>query len=345
MSFIFTKPNRPVSRVFIHCSASDNPEHDNAATMDRLHRERGWSGIGYHLFIRKSALVEDGRDLEKVPAAQGGNNTRTIAICLHGLAVDKFTQEQFDALRDLCDQINRAYQGNVTFHGHCEVANKTCPVFDYRNVLGLDMKGRMPMPMRPMGWVNTTEAAAGTGIGTPDVPIGLVKFGDRGPKVRVLQQELKELGYQPGAIDGIFGKLLRDAVMALQADHDLVTDGKVGPVTAEAIAAQAVRALAPERTAASLLSLAGNGSRIATASVSNGLAGLTLTGGGVLALVNELSGKVDEVNAIAGPLAGILSTHGPLVGGGTIAVGLFVAWQSWRSGSARVQDHRSGKTL
>ncbi|MDP5307912.1 N-acetylmuramoyl-L-alanine amidase [Paracoccus spongiarum] len=145
MFYRFQKPARPVSRVFLHCSASDRPEHDSAAVIDAWHKANGWAGIGYHYFIRKDGTLESGRDLNKVPAAQGGHNTGTIAICLHGLEISKFTPAQFASLRGLCIQINRAYAGNVTFHGHCEVSPKSCPVFTYEDVLGIDAEGKMPL--------------------------------------------------------------------------------------------------------------------------------------------------------------------------------------------------------
>ena len=40
---------RKVNRVFIHCSASDRPEHDSAEVMEQWHLERGFREIGYHL--------------------------------------------------------------------------------------------------------------------------------------------------------------------------------------------------------------------------------------------------------------------------------------------------------
>ena len=151
------RPNRKVSRVFIHCSASDHRHHDNIETIRAWHTNpkpkkgekpgpehgRSWSDVGYHYFIRKSGLIEEGRPLSKSPAAQKGHNTGTIAICCHGLEEDRFTEAQFNSLRQLCAQINEAYGGAVTFHGHREVSNKTCPVFNYRLVLGLDGQGRM----------------------------------------------------------------------------------------------------------------------------------------------------------------------------------------------------------
>lgn len=138
------KPKRTVFCVFLHCSASDNPAHDTAETIDRWHKERGWAGIGYHFFIRKDGTIQAGRDLEKVPAAQKGRNTGSIAICVHGLNKGMFTADQRASVKALCITLNKIYGNSLTFHGHCEVEpNKSCPVFDYRDWLGLDKSGRM----------------------------------------------------------------------------------------------------------------------------------------------------------------------------------------------------------
>ena len=140
--FIFNKPVREVDRVFIHCSASSLKSHDDVEVIRGWHLNNGWSDIGYTYYITFDGTVHRGRDVEITPAAQRGHNTGTIAICLSGLAVDDFTQEQFESLKDLCEQIDDRIP-DVTFHGHCEVSDKTCPVFDYRSVLGLDHFGAM----------------------------------------------------------------------------------------------------------------------------------------------------------------------------------------------------------
>ena len=141
----FEKPKRPVSKVFIHCSASSIPEHGNVDVIRGWHEKRGWSDIGYHYFIPFSGEVQLGRDIEKVPAAQYNHNMHSLAICLHGLRLGDFTYGQFSSLVALCKQINSAYSGYVTFHGHKEVSNKECPVFDYVNVLKLDEKGHLKL--------------------------------------------------------------------------------------------------------------------------------------------------------------------------------------------------------
>jgi peptidoglycan hydrolase-like protein with peptidoglycan-binding domain len=70
-----------------------------------------------------------------------------------------------------------------------------------------------------------------------------IRRGSRGPAVRVLQESLITLGYNPGPVDGIFGLRTEAAVKAFQADRKIKVDGIVGPVTWGEIA----KALAEER--------------------------------------------------------------------------------------------------
>ena len=58
-----------------------------------------------------------------------------------------------------------------------------------------------------------------------------LRKGMRGPDVENLQGMLAALGYPNGKRDGIFGTLLRGAVVAFQSDNDLVADGQVGELT------------------------------------------------------------------------------------------------------------------
>jgi uncharacterized protein (TIGR02594 family) len=60
-----------------------------------------------------------------------------------------------------------------------------------------------------------------------------------------IQRALRALGYDPGPIDGIRGRLTIGAVKAFQADHGLVVDGIVGPRTAAKLFRR--RAAAPPR--------------------------------------------------------------------------------------------------
>ena len=224
----FEKPERPVERVFLHCSASDNPDHDDIATIRAWHVDgNGWSDVGYHYFIRRDGTLESGRPLERVPAAQADRNVRTIAICLHGLAAESFAAAQYRALIGLARDIDRAYDGRVTFHGHCEVSDKPCPVFPYAEVLGLDGAGRMTGstaddPQRRVAAEGETRT---------------LEVTSRGAAVRRLQDLLGQAGHDL-AVDGLFGRATLAAVKAFQADNGLQPDGIAGPATLAALAGQ-----------------------------------------------------------------------------------------------------------
>lgn len=224
---MFNKPNRFVDRVFVHCSASDNPSHDNVATMRRWHTDpkpagRGWSDVGYHFFIRKDGMLEAGRPLEKTPAAQAGNNTGTIAICCHGLDKRKFTSAQMDRLRALCLAINNAYEGAVTFHGHREVAAKACPVYDYKEELKLDSFGRLGLSgAENQDLINDDHRDHAT------MPV--VKRGDRGAAVALAQSLLMIKD------DGIFGPRTEAQVRDFQESKGLGRDGIIGKNTWKAL--------------------------------------------------------------------------------------------------------------
>ncbi|MFB2531015.1 peptidoglycan-binding protein [Paracoccus sp. p3-h83] len=335
MTYYFKKPARSVDRVFLHCSASDNPAHDSAAVMDAWHKECGWAGIGYHFFIRKDGTLELGRDLEKTPAAQEGNNTGTIAICLHGLDEAKFTKAQFDTLRVVCAQIHRAYGGRVTFHGHKEVARKDCPVFDYAAVLDLE-EGRLPDATADSAHIPTVSVPVG-GLEVPKSTSAVLSLGSKGNLVRDLQRSLENLGYFTGAIDGDFGRRTRDAVMAFQADNHLEADGKFGTLSREAMAQAPARPVVAARAFASLGDLAEAGSRIVRSSRRNMIVGGLIGSGGLATVIDEVTGQADMIQRL-------FEQHGLLTGGVILIAGAFVAWQSWRAAQARVEDHRTGKT-
>jgi peptidoglycan hydrolase-like protein with peptidoglycan-binding domain len=67
-------------------------------------------------------------------------------------------------------------------------------------------------------------------------PLRLRRPPASGPGVRSLQQRLKALGYDVGAVDGVFGPGTDRCVKAFQHDHGLAADGVVGAATNAALA-------------------------------------------------------------------------------------------------------------
>lgn len=142
----FDRPERMVTSFWVHCSASDNPAHDNIATIRRWHLARGFNDVGYQWVIVKSGVIVAGRSPEVIPAAQKNHNVGALAVCVTGNRV--FSEAQFASLRALAHAVQAAYDYPIRVRGHCEVSVKLCPVFNYREVLGLDGDGYLqPQPV------------------------------------------------------------------------------------------------------------------------------------------------------------------------------------------------------
>ena len=60
---------------------------------------------------------------------------------------------------------------------------------------------------------------------------GNLSTGARGSQVSQLQQVLKQFGYYPGAVDGVYGPQTKEAVRLFQTDNKISTDGIFGPIT------------------------------------------------------------------------------------------------------------------
>ena len=62
-----------------------------------------------------------------------------------------------------------------------------------------------------------------------------LKEGLVGPEIVKLQEKLKEIGFNPGLVDGEFGPATRAAVIAFQKSEGLLPDGVAGPRTLTAL--------------------------------------------------------------------------------------------------------------
>lgn len=232
----FKKPGRKIYTLFLHCSASDSASHDDISVIKRWHTvDNNWPHVGYHFFINKNGDIQEGCSLESTPIAQKGYNTGSIAICLHGLKKNKFTEEQFSSVRTLCASILEPYSKKIRIRGHSEVSKKSCPVFDYKTVLNLNSNGyRSESAIKPTSNKNsqTTEADDQT-IAVLKSPTAIRIF-NKGNQVKTLQQLLTQLGH-PCFCDGLFGKKTEQVVRGFQRAKRITADGIVGIRTIDAM--------------------------------------------------------------------------------------------------------------
>ena len=123
---------RKLKTIFIHCSASDNPDHDNIETIRSWHVEgNGWSDIGYHSFINKKGEAFAGRSIEKRGAGVKGHNSDSIHICISGFLI--FKDAQFDTCVKEIEWLIEQY-GPLDVVPHRTMADKECPVFDMMEI-------------------------------------------------------------------------------------------------------------------------------------------------------------------------------------------------------------------
>lgn len=126
---------REIDKIIVHCSATPEGRDVSAATIDKWHKERGWSGIGYHYVVRLDGSIEYGRMVDKVGAHCKGHNKSSIGICYIGgcdsemNAKDTRTPQQIASMLELIRILKKMHPGVEVF-GHRDFSTKECPSFD-----------------------------------------------------------------------------------------------------------------------------------------------------------------------------------------------------------------------
>ena len=127
---------RDISEIIIHCSATREGQHIDAATIDEWHKQRGWKGIGYHYIVLLDGIIEYGRPVKDIGAHCKGHNSKSIGVCYIGgveqdgtTPKDTRTCEQKEALK-LLIRVLKLLHPDATIYGHRDFANKACPSFD-----------------------------------------------------------------------------------------------------------------------------------------------------------------------------------------------------------------------
>lgn len=161
-----------IDSIIIHCSATKAGQDLRARDIDRMHRLRGFSQIGYHFIIDLDGLVENGRPLSIDGAhcnTKGDSgvtyNKHSIGICYiggldkNGQPADTRTEAQKKTLLELVAKLCKEYD-IIEVLGHRDTSPdlndngtvepgewiKMCPCFDVRSEFPNFMK---PVIIRP----------------------------------------------------------------------------------------------------------------------------------------------------------------------------------------------------
>lgn len=233
----------------------------NGWTVERLHSLHkdsfGWSGIGYHYYIRKDGSIYKCRPDWTIGAHCKGANNNSLGIAFEGRYHDQdksMPQEQFKAGLELIQYLKNQY-GNMPIYGHRERGSSDCPgryfpLEDFRNNKGhqgikADVqqvtskpkdRGKSELIKRLQQEINNQGfgSISVDGIAGPNTlnSSPTCKRGAIGNITKIIQEMLINMGYinflKPYGADGVFGQGTEDAISSFQKRYGLNPDGIIG---------------------------------------------------------------------------------------------------------------------
>ena len=134
---------KEVTKIVIHCADTPNHLYFDIEDIDRWHKEKGWSGCGYHFVITRDGKVQKGRPLDgdrwlekdEIGAHAYGFNSNSVGICLIG-GKDRNGEPNLDmtlvqdgALFVLLQKLQKQFP-KASIIPHSDISEKTCPNFD-----------------------------------------------------------------------------------------------------------------------------------------------------------------------------------------------------------------------
>lgn len=131
-----------VKHIVVHCSDTYANQDIGAAEIDKWHRVRGWSRIGYNYVIRRDGRLESGREEGAELAHAAGYNKEAIAICLvggkgaGGDPAPNYEPAQMASLATALGWFRLKYpQAEICGHRDLPGVAKDCPSFNVRHWL------------------------------------------------------------------------------------------------------------------------------------------------------------------------------------------------------------------
>ena len=152
MSINIINPNLSFNEAFSERSRTDyialhHAEWSKCTVQDihATHKAKGWSGIGYHFFVRKDGTIYSGRPIWAIGAHVQGMNNCSIGICAEGAYMtETMPAAQKAAIARLIDYLKTNYYPNAKIVGHREIGDSDCPgknfpleeLKNYKDILG-----------------------------------------------------------------------------------------------------------------------------------------------------------------------------------------------------------------
>ena len=115
--------NEPTKLVYHHTAIKNISPED----INKLHKNKGWKGIGYHYYIRKDGTIYKGREDDAEGSHVKGYNKESIGICVEGNFEEEYlSDEQIESLKKLSLYICLKYNIKDILP-HKELGKTLCP--------------------------------------------------------------------------------------------------------------------------------------------------------------------------------------------------------------------------
>ena len=225
---------RKVKGIALHHSGVKNGPKGVIAVQafDKHHVVRlGWNAIAYNWLVDEQGVIYEGRGAGIVSAATRPWNTRTESICYTGDGDALVSMQALESIRWLISDIQKRYDHKLWVKGHRDLAATACPGSFLYNWL----QSGMPVTERNLSsdeWGGVKAHIERLGAIVARKPLSK-RRKSRGEAVRAAQERLKAIGFDPGPVDGVYGKLTKAAVLNYQRRYRdfLIQDGIIGANT------------------------------------------------------------------------------------------------------------------
>ena len=117
---------RTIKLIVYHCSADEEGVDHSLFYYDKMHRDRGFRKIGYHIIVHPDGSWETGREVNEIGAHVKGYNRNSIGVMYigglrNGRPADTRTPEQKKTMHFLKDIFSYLYPG-IEHKGHRDLS-------------------------------------------------------------------------------------------------------------------------------------------------------------------------------------------------------------------------------
>lgn len=115
------------ARIILHHAVMNGSVED----IHRVHLNNGWSGIGYHFYVRKNGEIYEGRPVDMIGAHAAGSNYNSIGVCFEGnFETEQMSDAQKQSGKEIVAYLKDKYKISVV-QRHSEVCRTACPGRNY----------------------------------------------------------------------------------------------------------------------------------------------------------------------------------------------------------------------